>query len=132
MVLDAIYGVSQAWFSVNPGMLVRLWRKLLTDIEGDDLQGFPNEEISKSKILDMVCAMRRFENIDKDIVEELLQSDACELCFQHMTDMELVNAATKQKGEEESRENESEIHTAMWRSLNSSQKQAIITNYFSK
>jgi hypothetical protein len=37
----------------------------------------------------------------------------------------------KQKGEEEGGENESEIHTAV-RSLNSSQKQVIITNCFSK
>jgi hypothetical protein len=29
------------------------------------LQGFPNEEISKPEILDMMCAMRRFENIDE-------------------------------------------------------------------
>jgi hypothetical protein len=36
----------------------------------DDLQSVPNEEISMSKILDMVCAVRRFENIDKDNVEE--------------------------------------------------------------
>jgi hypothetical protein len=50
--------------------------------------------------------------------------------FQHMTD--IVNAAMKRKGEDEGRENLSEIHTAMRRSLNSSQKQVIITNYFSK
>jgi hypothetical protein len=47
--------------------LVRLWRKLLPDLEGD-LQGFSNEEINKSKILDMVCAMRSFEN-EEDNVE---------------------------------------------------------------
>jgi hypothetical protein len=35
-------------------------------------------------------------------------------------------------GEEEGGEDESEIHTAMRNSLNSSQKQAIITNCFSK
>jgi hypothetical protein len=29
------------------------------------MQGFLNEEISKSEILDMMCAMRSFENIDK-------------------------------------------------------------------
>jgi hypothetical protein len=58
MVLDALYGVSRAWSSMNPVMLVRRWRKLLPDLENDDLKSFPNEEISKSKILDMVCAMR--------------------------------------------------------------------------
>jgi hypothetical protein len=45
-VLDTIYGVAQAWSSVNP------------DLEHDDLRGFPNEEISKSEILDMVYAMK--------------------------------------------------------------------------
>jgi hypothetical protein len=39
--------------------------------------------------------MGSFENVDK-----WLQIDACELGFQHMTDMDIVNAAVKQKGEE--------------------------------
>jgi hypothetical protein len=78
MVLDAIYSVSRVWSSVNPVTLVRSWRKLLPDLEE---QGFPNKKISKSEILDMVCAMRSFENVD-----EWLQSDVCELGFQHMTD----------------------------------------------
>jgi hypothetical protein len=82
-----------------------------------------------SKILDMVCAVRRFENIDKDNVEEWLQSDACEESFQHVTDTDIVYAM-KQKREEEGGEDKSGIHTVM-RSLNSSQIQAIITNCFS-
>jgi hypothetical protein len=73
--------------------------------------------------------MRSFENIDEDNVEEWPQSHACEVGFHHMTD--IANAAENQKGEEEGRENESEICTPV-RSLNSSQKQAIITNCFSK
>jgi hypothetical protein len=36
----------------------------------------------------------------------------------------------KQKGEEVGGEDESEIYTAVRRSLHSSQKQAIVTNYF--
>jgi hypothetical protein len=44
-----------------------------------------------ASFLGIVCAMRSFENINKDNVEEWLQSDACDLCFQHMT--ETVNAA---------------------------------------
>jgi hypothetical protein len=60
MVVDAIYSVSQAWSFVNPVMLVQSWRKLLSVLEDDDFQGFPGEEISKSEILDMVCAMRSF------------------------------------------------------------------------
>jgi hypothetical protein len=82
MVLDAIYSISWARSSMNWVTLVRSWRKLLTDLEKDDLWGFPNKEISKSKTLDMVCAMRSFENIN----EETLKSDACEVGFQHMTD----------------------------------------------
>jgi hypothetical protein len=49
------------------------------------------------EILDMVCAMRSFENVHKDN-EEWLQRDACELGFQHMIDTDMVNAATKQMG----------------------------------
>jgi hypothetical protein len=59
MVLDAIHGISWVWSSVNPATLVQSWRKLVPDLEEDDLQGFPKEEISKSEILDMVCADHR-------------------------------------------------------------------------
>jgi hypothetical protein len=45
--------------------MVRSWRKLLPDLEDDDLQGFPDEEISKSEILDTVCAVRSFGNVDE-------------------------------------------------------------------
>jgi hypothetical protein len=69
MVLDAIYSISQAWSSVNPVTLVWSWRKLVPDLEEDDLQVFYIEEISKSEILDMVCAMRSFENVEEDNIE---------------------------------------------------------------
>jgi hypothetical protein len=69
---------------------------------------FPYEEISKPKILDMLCAMRSSENVSEDNIEEWLQSDACELSLQHMTDTDITNAATKQKGEEEGGEDEIE------------------------
>jgi hypothetical protein len=54
---------------VNPVTLVRSWRKLLPDVEKGDLQDFPNEEISKSKSLDMVYAMRNFENINEEMLK---------------------------------------------------------------
>jgi hypothetical protein len=85
---------------VNPVTLIRLWRKLLPDLEDDDLQSFPNEQIGKPKILDMVCAMRNFENIDKGNIEEWLQSDACELGLHYTTDMDIVSAATTKQGGE--------------------------------
>jgi hypothetical protein len=47
---------------VNPVTLVRSWRKLLPGLQGDHLNGFPNEEMSTSKILDIAGAMRNFEN----------------------------------------------------------------------
>jgi hypothetical protein len=56
------------------------------------LQGFRNEESSKSEILGLVCAIRGFENV----IEEWLQSDACEPGFQHMADADIVNAAVKE------------------------------------
>jgi hypothetical protein len=82
-------------------MMVQLWRKLLPDIEEYDFQGFPTKEITMSEILDTVCAMRSSENVNE------LQSDACDLSFQHMTDMDIVDAAAKQMGEEEGGEYES-------------------------
>jgi hypothetical protein len=66
MVLGAIYGVSHSWSSLNPVTVVRSWRKLLPDLEEDNLQGFPNEEISRSEILDMVCVMRSIENTNEE------------------------------------------------------------------
>jgi hypothetical protein len=53
-------------------------------------------------------AMRSFENIDQVNIEEWLQSDACELGFQNMSDMDTANVAVKQKGEDEGAEYESE------------------------
>jgi hypothetical protein len=91
MVLDAIYGVFWAWSSMNPVTLVRSWRKLPPDPEELDLQGLPNEEISKSTILDIVYVMRSFEDIDEDNIEEWLQSDVCEVGFQHMTDRQTLS-----------------------------------------
>jgi hypothetical protein len=44
-----------------------LFTKLCPDLEVDDLQGFPNEEISKSQILGMVYAVRSFEIISEEI-----------------------------------------------------------------
>jgi hypothetical protein len=40
--------------------------------------------------------------------EEWLQGDVCELGFQHKADTDIVNAAMKQKREEENGEDESE------------------------
>jgi hypothetical protein len=55
----------------------------------------------------MACAMRSFENVNEDNVEEWLKSDVCELGFQYMTDTDTVNAATKQKGEDEGGDDDS-------------------------
>jgi hypothetical protein len=80
--------LSWEWSSGNPVTLVRSWRKLLPDLEDDDLQGFPKEEISKSEILDMVhvCYEKFSKHQRSNDGEWLQQSDACEVGFQHMTD----------------------------------------------
>jgi hypothetical protein len=46
------------------------------------------------KFLKGVC-YENSENIDKDNTEEWLQNDACELRFQHMTDMNIINGDVK-------------------------------------
>jgi hypothetical protein len=83
---------------MNPVTLVRLWRKHLPDLKEDGLQGFPNEEVGKFEILDMECAMRSFENVNKDNVEEWLQSDTCELGFQELTDTDICQCCHETKG----------------------------------
>lgn len=64
------------------------------------MQGFSNE-INKSGILDILCAMSSFENVNKGNREKQLQSDACDLGLQHMADMDIADAATKQEGKDE-------------------------------
>jgi hypothetical protein len=59
------------------------------------LQVFLNEEISKYEILDMVCAMRSFKNVNEDN-KEWLESDVCELGFHHT---DCINATAKQTGQ---------------------------------
>jgi hypothetical protein len=50
---------------MNPVMLIRSWTGLLQDLAIDDLKGFPNEETSKSEILDMMSSVKGFENTEK-------------------------------------------------------------------
>jgi hypothetical protein len=71
-VLYAIFGVSWAWSSKDTVTSIQLWKKLLPDLGDDDLQDYPNEEIRKSKILD-ICAITRSENVNRDNAEEWLQ-----------------------------------------------------------
>jgi hypothetical protein len=97
---------------------VRSWRKLHPHVQNGDLQGLRIEEMIKSEIVDMVCAMRSFEYIG-DNVEELVQR-SCELVFQHMKYGDVIGAAAKQsraKWVVRMRE----IRIAARRSLNSSQ-----------
>jgi hypothetical protein len=51
--------------------------------------------------------MESFENISEDNIEEWLQSDACKVGFQHISDADIADAAAKQKGEEEGGQDES-------------------------
>jgi hypothetical protein len=113
-----------------------MWKIVLPSREDDDLQGFPHEEISKSEILDMVCAMRSVEATDTDKTEEWQNSNVCEVGFQQNN----VHATAKRKHEEEGGEviifyggDKNEIHTAVRRSINSSQKnRGHYKLYFSK
>jgi hypothetical protein len=116
------YVASWAWSSMNLVTWLQLVRKVLPDL-GNDLQSLPNEEISKSEILNMVCAVRTFENINKETSKNGCRV-MCEVGFQHMIDRHCQCC-------HEDGEDENEICTAM-RSLNNSQKEVIITNYFSK
>jgi hypothetical protein len=51
---------------MNPCTLVQKWGKLPPHLEDNDVQGFPNEELSKFKIPDiMLCAVVTFENTDR-------------------------------------------------------------------
>jgi hypothetical protein len=85
------------------------------------LQGFPNAKISKSETADMVCAMISSENIN----EEMLKNDYTVMTWRHCHCCRETKGRRGLGGWEWN-------NTALRRSLNSSQKQAIITNYFSK
>jgi hypothetical protein len=104
---------------MNPVMLVPFCRRLLLDANDDDMQGLPTDGTSKLKILDTVSATVSSEDIQQWNTEEWLQSDVCEMGFQHMTD--IVNPATKQKREEKGGRDQSEIHTAVRRTVSTSQ-----------
>jgi hypothetical protein len=89
------------------------------------MQGFSNEEFSMSEILDMVCAMSSFENINEETKNGYRVMHVKWASSTYQTDD--VNAATKQTGGEEG-EDQSEIHIAMRRSVNSSKnKQSLQT-----
>jgi hypothetical protein len=106
---------------MNPVTLVWLWRELPPDLEGDDLQGFSNEENIKFEILDMVFAMRSFENMNKEMLKNgywVMHVKWASSTWQ----TDIINTAAKQKGEEEGVEDQSEIRSAVRRSLNISQK----------
>jgi hypothetical protein len=47
------------------------------------MQGLPSEAISKTKILDVVSAMRSSENSNKEKVEDWLLSAVCDVGFHH-------------------------------------------------
>jgi hypothetical protein len=79
-VFDAIYAISQAWSSFYQVALVHSWMILLPVAEENNFHGFSTEEISKSEIRDILCAMRSFENI-RDKVGDWLQFDVCEVAF---------------------------------------------------
>jgi hypothetical protein len=65
-------------------MLIRSWRKLLSDLE-DDLQGFSDKEQVWNS-WHGVCYEKFWKHQQRDI-EGRVQSDACEVVsFQHMTD----------------------------------------------
>lgn len=82
-------------------------QKLLPYPEEYHLQGFRDKEISKSKIVDMVCALQRFENF----WWRMAASYVCELGFQHDKHTDITDAGVKQKGEQEGGEDESEGKT---------------------
>jgi hypothetical protein len=69
MSVGCYIGESWTWSSMNPVMLVPSWKKPVPNLEEDNLQHFPNKEISKSEILDMVCVMRSLKNGDKDNIK---------------------------------------------------------------
>jgi hypothetical protein len=47
-----------------------------------------------------VNVFKQHENTDEEYLEQWLQSDACESCFQYMTDTGSISIAAKQGDEE--------------------------------
>jgi hypothetical protein len=66
---DAIHEKPQAIYSMSTLTLFQSLKTLLPDLDDDDLHGFPYEAISKSKIVDMMCAMTSFQNINEETLK---------------------------------------------------------------
>lgn len=56
----------------------------------------------------MACALRSSKNINGNNTDKQLQSGACELDFQHLTDKDIADAAMEQEEEEQGEEDGSE------------------------
>lgn len=56
--------------SSNAGLIIEETSSVSKE---DSVEGFPIEKTIKTKILGLVCAMRSFENIDKDNIDEWMQ-----------------------------------------------------------
>jgi protein tyrosine/serine phosphatase len=52
--------------TAKPAGLVRSRRKLLSDMEDDDIQNLSNEEINRSEISDSVDVLKGSENENKE------------------------------------------------------------------
>lgn len=63
MVMDAVYDAFWTWSSLTPVIPFKSWRKLVPCLE--DLHGCPNEGMIKSRVLDMMCAVKSFQNLER-------------------------------------------------------------------
>jgi hypothetical protein len=68
------------------------------------------EQRSMSELIKLANVLKGFENVDKENVDEWLQSDPCEPDFQHMTDTDIISAVAKQNKEEKTEERGNSEH----------------------
>jgi hypothetical protein len=73
-----------------------MWKKLLPDMENDDLQGFPTKGISKSET--DVCNMRSFQMSMK-----MMNNGCKEVCVNWASSTWTVSMLPYNKGEERGR-----------------------------
>ena len=109
-ILDVIHGVTQSWNKIKPIKLVRSWRKILPNVEGDFLDPIePKTSEIVSEMRELMANLHGFENVDRENIEEWLEHDSNNAGFQIMGEAAIISnliQPEEQETEDESGEEE--------------------------
>lgn len=92
-VLDAIYGVAKAWEMVKPTTISKSWKKIIPEIEEEDLLGFEDTPFSASNLASALKDAPDCENVDSENIEEWFAVDCTLPGHVMLSDDEIVKRA---------------------------------------